>query len=715
MKKFLAIFLAAAMVVTMSVVGFAAPVDTEEALRQAVTQDGAEITLTADITVSSPLMVTGKNVTIDGAGQYSISASPDFARTGKDGSVITVQGSAVLKNLTVDGSKAANQKYGVQVYGDGATMELTGVTIQNCKWGAMIVNGGSADANGLTLKNNAWGVEVDNGEGVTSTPSLTLSDVDISEQGDAAIWIPEKTLGLAQVDISGADSIVASVAADSGEGTRYYDLEGALTQTQGSTVVLEKNVILDEPVSINQELTLDGNGNKIIVDFTSKDNAITVTQPVDMENLTVVGNGDMKNGIHNYNTTLKLNGVTVEGCGYGGILTNGANANTKITGTLTLSGNGYGMEVANGAKLDLSGCTDLDTEGQSGNIVWVDPTTPTEIDNIDVGDTGLDLVQNEDGIIGTTPETPADEPSLTVSGLPTTAVVGNTIEFSVTTNGSYTDSYVRGTGTFTLNGTPVTQNEALLEYKEGETWKTLVGNSFGPGTGFPYGNGYTSDFRLTFYTAGTYSCSIQIVKADDASTVVCGTGNMTITVTEEGEAPAPVVTDDEPVIAVTDNEANSTETQNAIRDGEKVEVEVHNPTNAISLKTMNLLGANSGAALTVSIGDMSVTIPGGFGTVTEAGRVYYPMNYRSESKKASEMEELVGDADYEAVEAGGVMTMPTAVTVTLETDLEGTVHVYLYNEDNGKLTYVASPVEKDGKITFTTTHMGHFLLTNEKL
>lgn len=157
MKKFLAIFLAAAMVVTMSVVGFAAPVDTEEALRQAVTQDGAEITLTADITVSSPLMVTGKNVTIDGAGQYSISASSDFARTGDDGSVITVLGSAILKDLTVDGSKAGQQKYGVQVYGVGSTMELTGVTIQNCSWGAMIVNGGSADANGLTLKNGRRG------------------------------------------------------------------------------------------------------------------------------------------------------------------------------------------------------------------------------------------------------------------------------------------------------------------------------------------------------------------------------------------------------------------------------------------------------------------------------------------------------------------------------------------------------------------------------
>ncbi len=178
---------------------------------------------------------------------------------------------------------------------------------------------------------------------------------------------------------------------------------------------------------------------------------------------------------------------------------------------------------------------------------------------------------------------------------------------------------------------------------------------------------------------------------------------------------APLWTGDSDSYTATDNDANTTETQDAIRAGEDVSVEIHNPANAISLKTMNLLGANSGASLTVSIGDMSVTIPGGFGTVTEAGRVYYPMDYRSPAKAASEMEKLAGGADCEAVEAGAPMTMPTAVTVTLETDLEGTVHVYLYSEDSGKLTYVASPAEDDGTVTFTATRLGCFLLSGEKL
>ena len=73
------------------------------------------------------------------------------------------------------------------------------------------------------------------------------------------------------------------------------------------------------------------------------------------------------------------------------------------------------------------------------------------------------------------------------------------------------------------------------------------------------------------------------------------------------------------------------------------------------------------------------------------------------------------DAEFETVEAGGAMTMPTTVTVTLETDLEGTVYVYLYDEDKNTLTFVASPVEEDGQITFATRTLGHFLLVSERI
>ena len=183
------------------------------------------------------------------------------------------------------------------------------------------------------------------------------------------------------------------------------------------------------------------------------------------------------------------------------------------------------------------------------------------------------------------------------------------------------------------------------------------------------------------------------------------------------EVPAYVPgTDSGDNIAITDNDANTSEAKDAIRAGETVEVELRNSAPAIALDTMNLLGANEDASLVASIGDMTVTIPGGFGRVTEAGRVYYPLGFRSPSRQESDMEDFVpAGAEFETVEAGGSMTMPAAVTVTLETDLEGTVHVYLYDEDADRVTYIASPVEEDGKVTFTTTRLGHFLLTSEKI
>jgi hypothetical protein len=171
--------------------------------------------------------------------------------------------------------------------------------------------------------------------------------------------------------------------------------------------------------------------------------------------------------------------------------------------------------------------------------------------------------------------------------------------------------------------------------------------------------------------------------------------------------------DDAP--AATDNAANSSEVRETILEGGNAEVKLHSDSNGLAVNTMNLLGDNADASLTVSVGDMTVTIPGGYGEVTEPGRIYYPLTYQSPSREEDSMADLAGDAEFETVEAGASMKMPAAVTVTLETDLEGTVYIYRYNADNGSLTYVTSVAEEDGEISFTTSWLGHFLLTSEKL
>lgn len=166
--------------------------------------------------------------------------------------------------------------------------------------------------------------------------------------------------------------------------------------------------------------------------------------------------------------------------------------------------------------------------------------------------------------------------------------------------------------------------------------------------------------------------------------------------------------------AVTDNEANSGETHEAIRNGQGVGVDLHIPA-AISLYTMNLLGAHPGSSLTVEVGGYSLYIPGGFGQVNEPGRCYYPVDYHSPSLREKYYPAVPEGIEFETADLAGAMPMPTTVTVTAETDLEGTVYVYLWDEDTDKVTYIAAPTAEDGEITFTTTVLGRFLFTDQAL
>lgn len=192
-----------------------------------------------------------------------------------------------------------------------------------------------------------------------------------------------------------------------------------------------------------------------------------------------------------------------------------------------------------------------------------------------------------------------------------------------------------------------------------------------------------------------------------------------------------------------DNEANSGETladiaaaNDALTTGGTLPKEVINATTAggatvpaipvklttgsanLFVGTADLIGAGKvGLLANVNNGAMTVLLPGGFGKVSEPGRVYFPLDFESSPKYAAEMLSAVKTegAKSEAVKAGGAMTMPAAVTVTLKTRLEGTVNVYLYNEDTGRFTLVASPAAKDGRITFATRQMGYLLLTTGRV
>ena len=165
--------------------------------------------------------------------------------------------------------------------------------------------------------------------------------------------------------------------------------------------------------------------------------------------------------------------------------------------------------------------------------------------------------------------------------------------------------------------------------------------------------------------------------------------------------------------SVTDNVINTEETIQAIAYGDELlELKVTNGSAGIGLTTMDTLG-NYHTTISVQNGSMRVDIPGGFGKVTEPGRIYYPMDFMDNLANAAELAAPVkGDnAKTEVVKAGGDMVMPTTVTVTLKTRLTGTVRVYYYNPETRRYTLIASPTAQDGKITFATRQMGTLVLT----
>ena len=116
----------------------AAPVNTQEALEQALAAAapaGDTVTLGGNITLKTPITVPA-NVTLDGAGTYTLTADTDF-----NGSYV-VLATGNLSKVTVNAAGKAN--YAVQVYGETANVTLTNVAMQNGKYSGLVVNNGAS-------------------------------------------------------------------------------------------------------------------------------------------------------------------------------------------------------------------------------------------------------------------------------------------------------------------------------------------------------------------------------------------------------------------------------------------------------------------------------------------------------------------------------------------------------------------------------------------
>lgn len=163
-------------------------VTNEEELVAAL-ENGGEIVLKNDIAVTKPLHVSS-DVTIYGEDKV-LSADPSFTRdaTG-NGSLITVGSGVTATFMDMEiTNNATNSKYGVQAYNTGVAV-FAGVTIHDCKWGAILVNGGGIGVIDLTLNDNSWGIEFGQGTGVTENPGIVMEG-SINGNQEKLFWLAE--------------------------------------------------------------------------------------------------------------------------------------------------------------------------------------------------------------------------------------------------------------------------------------------------------------------------------------------------------------------------------------------------------------------------------------------------------------------------------------------------------------------------------------------
>lgn len=170
----------------------------KEELKEAVlfASNGDVIELTDNIKLDSQddsIDVSGKEITIDGAG-FTITGWRDDEiekPSGNQSIIVALQTGAVvhLKNVKLVDS----QKYGVQAY-DGGYIDLDNVEINNCRYGAILVNAGTVEIINLKLGSNGESannrIEVSKSVNITnpdSVPSIVMNGTITSTLKDNVI------------------------------------------------------------------------------------------------------------------------------------------------------------------------------------------------------------------------------------------------------------------------------------------------------------------------------------------------------------------------------------------------------------------------------------------------------------------------------------------------------------------------------------------------
>ena len=243
----------------------------KDALNSAVTGD--TVVLNNSITLSSKDSapgVTDKEITIDGK-DFTITGWRDEAGSlSSDQSIITAGANGIvhLKNVTLTNA----QKYGVQAY-NGGYVSLENVTINDCRYGGILLNAGTIEVISLNLGFN--GQNPDGQGGILNNGIEVSTSVKLNEPNAIPSIIMNGTINSTEKDN------VIYFASDANDNTKGFIVENTDSTTDKILVNGTTAVITDA----NNEVKYESNELKEGTVFEGEDYTpnIEVTDPVEPE------------------------------------------------------------------------------------------------------------------------------------------------------------------------------------------------------------------------------------------------------------------------------------------------------------------------------------------------------------------------------------------------------------------------------------------------
>lgn len=240
-------------------------VGTEQDLRDAINNatDGDIIELSNNISLTSPIEITDKTITINGNGHTITRIETNWSPNGSNGSLITAGGDGTvvtLSNMTLTGA----HKYGAQSY-NGAHLILNNVNVSANGFGGILVNAGTLEVKSLSLGKNGSpsnnGIEIAKGSGVTgnNSPILIMNGTLSSTENENVVYLAEND-SLITFEVRNTDSTTNKIF------------------VQGQKVVLtdsNNNIIFES--NENPNITVTGTTFSDPSTTTTPDPSVTIT------------------------------------------------------------------------------------------------------------------------------------------------------------------------------------------------------------------------------------------------------------------------------------------------------------------------------------------------------------------------------------------------------------------------------------------------------